>query len=143
MFLVSGGYVTTDSTEIYDPILESWRAVAALPSARRNLRATSIGNRILFFGKNNFNMTFKGQHNVHVLKVNAIAQSGMLNSSSNPAYTNASASLDTNDQDKPFVYITGINFHDENLNVVAKTQLAQPIIKRTVDSYLFKAKLDF
>lgn len=129
-----------------------YRASSKTPHAKWNSVGTVFYNdgviallspHTTFFGKNNFNMTFKGQHNVHVLKVNAIAQSGMLNSSSNPAYTNASASLDTNDQDKPFVYITGINFHDENLNVVAKTQLAQPIIKRTVDSYLFKAKLDF
>ena len=96
-----------------------------------------------FFGQNNFTTTFKGEHNVHVLKINAIAQSGMLNSSSNPAYAISSASADINDQDQPFVYITGINFHDENLNVVAKTQFAQPVIKRTKDSYLFRSKLDF
>ena len=105
--------------------------------------AALVSPHTSFFGKNNFSISFKGEHNVHVLKVNAIANSGMLNSSSNPAYTLTSASLDTSDLGKPFVYITGINFHDENLNVVAKSQLAQPVIKRTKDSYLFKCKLDF
>ena len=56
MLLVSGGYVAggsnLDSTEIYDPEVGSWRAGAALPSKRRNLRAVNIDGRILFFGIN-------------------------------------------------------------------------------------------
>jgi hypothetical protein len=52
------------------------------------------------------------------------------------------ASGDTLDTD-PFVYISGLNFHDENMNVVAKARLAQPIIKREGDKILFKVALDF
>ena len=55
MFLVSGGYgggSYLDSTEIYDPEVGSWRAGAALPSKRVNLRAVNIDGRILFFGIN-------------------------------------------------------------------------------------------
>merc|ERR1712137_143753 len=53
MLLVSGGYSGRsflDSTEIYDPEVGSWRAGAALPSKRGNLRAVNIDGRILFFG---------------------------------------------------------------------------------------------
>jgi hypothetical protein len=46
------------------------------------------------------------------------------------------------DQDS-FVYISGINFHDENLNVVAKANFAQPVMKRDGDKILFKITFDF
>ena len=56
MFLVSGGYGAggsyLDSTEIYDPEVGSWRAGAALPSKRVDLRAVNIDGRVLFFGIN-------------------------------------------------------------------------------------------
>ena len=53
MFLVFGGSTDTgdtDSTEIFDPSLGSWRAGAPLPSVMFGLRATNIDNRILLFG---------------------------------------------------------------------------------------------
>ena len=55
----------------------------------------------------------------------------------------ASSSLDANDQNSQFVAITGINFHDDNLNVIMKTKFAQPVIKRSGDKILFRTKLDF
>ena len=67
MFLVSGGYNGTnelDSTEIYDPDLGTWKTGGPLPSPRRYLRATSIGNRLLFFGKIYYQKMFrKGKSN--------------------------------------------------------------------------------
>ena len=53
MFLVSGGTSSaiTDSTEIFDPDLGYWRAGAALPSPMRDLRATTIDNRVVLFGR--------------------------------------------------------------------------------------------
>ena len=53
MLLVSGGWTGSnylDTTEIFDPSLGSWRAGAALPSTRRDLRATTLDNRVLIFG---------------------------------------------------------------------------------------------
>jgi hypothetical protein len=47
-----------------------------------------------------------------------------------------------NDPDKQFVYISNINLHDENFNVIMKTQLAQPIMKREGDRISFKLKYD-
>lgn len=63
MFLVSGGhrmigaFSYTDSTEFFDPDLGFWSAGAALPSPRQFLRATSIDNRILLFGGNDWSDT--------------------------------------------------------------------------------------
>ena len=69
----------------------------------------------------------------------------MLNSSSNASYIDnkdqLKASLDPGD-DGTFVYISGINFHDDNMNVIARAKLAQPIIKRENDKILFKVSFD-
>ena len=54
MLLVTGGTQTgsdfLDSTEIYDPDVGSWSAGAALPSPMQDMRAASLGNRVLVFG---------------------------------------------------------------------------------------------
>ena len=98
---------------------------------------------IPLFGKDQFTMEFKGEQNIHSLKISTLAGAGMFNSSSNPVFKVVSASLDANDKDPEFVYITGINFHDENLNVIMKTNLAQPVLKRSSDKYMFRSKIDF
>jgi hypothetical protein len=53
------------------------------------------------------------------------------------------ASDDPNERSIGPVIITGINLHDDNLNVVARAVLAQPIIKRSEDRYLFRIKMDW
>ena len=45
--------------------------------------------------------------------------------------------------DEDFVYITDIDLHDENLNVVASAKLSQPFAKKSSDNVLFRVKLDF
>lgn len=101
---------------------------------------------LYFFGKNQYEMSFKGVYNVYTTKYEILSPAGLLNSSSNATYlTNSSAikpSSSVVDKDD-FVYISGLYFHDENLNVVAKAKLAQPIIKRIGDKILFKCTMDF
>lgn len=97
-----------------------------------------------FFGKDGFTTTMQGERNVHILRINAIARAGEINSSSNPTFDETiSASVLSHDAGEGFVYITGINFHDDNLNVIMKAKLAQPILKRDRDRYLFKISHDF
>ena len=95
------------------------------------------------FGEQQFKLDFKGEHSVHVKTISVLAAANTVNSSSNPSFKVLSASLYHNDNDREFVYISGINFHDENLNVVMRTQLAQPILKRHGDSVMFRVKTDF
>lgn len=97
---------------------------------------------LYFFGKNSYDISFRGEQNIHTLKLEVVAASNMLNSSSNPGFIPLPASGIATDNDPNYVYITGMNFHDENLNVVAKTQLAQPILKRHGDKFMFKVTLD-
>jgi len=98
---------------------------------------------LYFFGKDQYEMSFKGEQNIHVLRLESIAPQNYLNSSSNPTYRFTPSTNRPNEYDPNFVYITGINYHDDNLNVVMKTQLAQPIMKRHSEKILFKVKYDF
>lgn len=98
---------------------------------------------LAMFGKDGFDVSFRGERRVHVMRIDAVAPANQLNSSSNPAYKSLPPSGYANDPDSSFVYVTGINFHDENLNVVARTQLAQPIVKRAGDRIMFKTKIDW
>ena len=102
------------------------------------------------FGKDRFDTEFKGSRDLNSLIVNVPVRTAEINSSSNPAYhsiingfSTVSSSLMVNDIEKEFVYITGINLHDDNYNVVAKANLSQPVKKRMTDTYMFRIKLDF
>ena len=96
-----------------------------------------------YFGKREFETQFKGEHNAHILTINMPAGTGLINSSSNPVYQAVSASFDANEYDPKFVYITGFNLHDDNLNVIMRGNLAQPVKKRQTDEMVIKFKMDF
>lgn len=98
---------------------------------------------LYFFGQHQYEMSFKGEQNIHVLRLESIAPTNYLNSSSNPSFKSIPSTLNPNEPDSDFVYVTGINYHDDNLNVIMKTQLAQPIMKRNTEKLLFKVKYDF
>lgn len=95
------------------------------------------------FGMWSFNASFRGSRNVHVFKIEAMAPRGMVNSSSNPSYIQLAPTSNNIDADEKFVYISGVNFHDEDFNVVARTKLAQPIVKRRSSRIMIKSKIDF
>ena len=98
---------------------------------------------IPFFGQDQFRMEFEGEQTTHVLKLSVEAAAGMINSSSNPNYQLISSSFNANEDDGEFVYITNIDWLDDNLNVIMKTNLAQPIKKRNSDKLLLRSKIDF
>jgi hypothetical protein len=98
---------------------------------------------IPYFGKEQFSINMEGVQNVHVMEVLVPCSAGLVNSSSNPNFESLKAGLAASDDDTDFVYITGLNFHDENLNIIARTNLAQPVAKRDADSIAFRIKVDF
>jgi hypothetical protein len=98
---------------------------------------------LYFFGKEQFEISFKGEHKVHVMNINVIADRNHINSSSNPNWKSVSYSTAPADPDKDFVYITHVNYHDENYNVIAKAQLAQPVMKKYVGKLAIRTKIDF
>jgi hypothetical protein len=95
------------------------------------------------FGKDGYTLTFDGHQPVNTMKLYAMAPANCVNSSSSPNYAPISASLSIYDKDPQAVYISGIYFHDDNLNVVARANLAQPIMKRYGSRQLYKVAIDF
>jgi hypothetical protein len=98
---------------------------------------------LLQFGKEAFEISYEGVHNLHILEMNALAMPGMINSSSNPSFVSAVPSANASDKDTEFTVISGILIHDDNLNVIARANLAQPVVKKQNDKYMFRLKFDF
>jgi len=98
---------------------------------------------LALFGKDKFELNLKGEQRTNVFIVNAPAPASLINSSSNPSYQAFPVTDFVSEREDRFVYITGINLHDENLNVIMRANLAQPIAKRESDEFLFRLKYDF
>jgi len=98
---------------------------------------------VSIFGKDHWSLEFDGDYNVHVLEIGIPCAKGNFNSSSNPNWKQLLPSDNANSVEKEFCYITGLNLHDENFNVVARMNLAQPVVKKESDRFLFRVKIDF
>jgi hypothetical protein len=99
-----------------------------------------------FFGANGYDIEFDGEKAVHTSKLNVLVDATSYNTSSNTSWSpTMSASFDVNrdPENQKFVTISGVSFHDANLNVVMRAQLAQPIVKRKGDRYLLRIKYDW
>ena len=96
------------------------------------------------FGFTNFKIDSKSHASLNVFELNLPAHAGETNLSKNTSYIE-DLRLDKSafNSDEDFVYITDIDIHDENLNVVAKAKLAQPFAKKNSDNVLFRVKMDF
>lgn len=95
------------------------------------------------FGKDGFELNLRGMQPVNVLEIPAIAPAWQLNTSSNPDWKPLYLSDYANEEQTGFIRISRVNFHDENLNIVARTDLAQSINKRTSDRIMVRTKIDF
>lgn len=95
------------------------------------------------FGAHNFTLEFEGVQNIHMLELVVPIHRNLFNSSSNPNYNKYKPFADSNEEADSFVYMSTVNLHDSNLNVVGKARMAQPIIKRIKDKYMLRVKFDF
>jgi len=95
-------------------------------------------------GKTNISIKAKSKTNTNIFELNLPAQSGETNQTKNKSKTDF-LKLDASafNSDESFVYITDIDLHDENLNVVASVKLAQPFAKKDSDNVLFRVKMDY
>jgi hypothetical protein len=96
-----------------------------------------------FFGKDAFKIQFSGERSVYTLEVLIPAEQSLFNSSSNPAYQELAPSNYASETAEKFTYLTGLNLHDDNLNIIARAHLAQPIIKRDEDRIVVRLRMDF
>jgi hypothetical protein len=97
---------------------------------------------LYYFGKDNFSVSFNGSQNIHTYTIDAICPAGEINSSSNPSYLSFPPTNEQNETADNFVYITGINIHDDNFIVIMRANLAQPVLKRPDEEFLFRIKYD-
>ena len=98
---------------------------------------------IPMFGEDAWEITFEGQRNIHVLELNVLADKGLINSSSNPTFKKLMPTDTPSETASEFVYLTGLQLHDDNLNVIGRANLAQPVVKREGDRYTIRLRMDF
>lgn len=99
---------------------------------------------LLWFGESQFRMTFKGNTSVYTMTIDCYANALEQTESANASWNKElKASNLANDTDTQYTLISEVLIHDDNLNVVARANLAQPVLKRTGDSFLFKLPINF
>jgi hypothetical protein len=99
---------------------------------------------LYWFGESQFNLSFRGQSSIYTLTVDCYSDSLKETESSNNTWSSTlKASNLQNDSDKQYTYIGEVLLHDENLNVVARASLGQPVMKRTGDRILFKVPISY
>lgn len=95
-------------------------------------------------GQFDYSIKFNGNKNMHVMQIDVPCGKHQHNISKNASWDeNLKPSNNANEANNGFKVISNINLHDDNLNVIAKVTLAQPIIKRNDDNFVFRVKLDF
>jgi hypothetical protein len=95
------------------------------------------------FGKNGFELSLSGSRDIHVYEVNIPAAAGVMDDSSNPTFKQLKPNNNPNEDAKRFTYITNVNLHDEDLNIVGKAVFSQPIKKRPNDGFMTRIKIDY
>ncbi len=95
------------------------------------------------FGKEGYTIEFRGERNIYVLEFSIPLERNELNVSSNPTYKDMRPTENANETAERFVYVTGINLHDDNLNVVARANMSQAVVKRDNDRMVVKLRMDF
>jgi len=98
---------------------------------------------LFYFGKDMLDVKFKGEQNLHTMILDIPVFSEMFNSSSNPTFTIVQPSTGANDEDLSSIYVTTVNIHDNNLNIIMKANFSQPVFKTEEDEFVIRLKEDF
>lgn len=98
---------------------------------------------LFYFCKDNIDLTFKGEQNIHTMILNVPIEKYLFNSSSNFTFQSLPPSENVNDAGLESFYITAVNIHDDNFNIIMKAHFAQPILKTNDDEFVIRLKQDF
>jgi len=98
---------------------------------------------LFYYCKDRLEMSFRGEQNIHTMIINVPAEKGMFNSSSNPTFESVAPTNNANDRDEESIYITAVNIHDDNFNIIMKAHFSQPILKTEADEFIVRLKQDF
>ena len=96
-----------------------------------------------YFGKDILDVTLKGEQNIHTTIINIPCNEWNFTSSSNKTFKSIQPTTGANDLDLNTVYITGVNIHDDNFNVIMQATFSQPIFKTEEDEFVIRLKQDF
>ena len=102
-----------------------------------------ISPHIPYFGKTSYEMSFRGEMRKTVANFMIPASADYINKSFNPTYKEFPPTNLISEQADKFVYVSGINLHDKNFNVVMRARLAQVVQKREGDELVFRLRYDF
>ena len=75
--------------------------------------------------------------------LNVPCDKDLLNSSSNKTYVSAPPTNHYSDSELSTVYITSVNIHDDNFNIIMRANFSQPIPKTEEDEFVIRLKQDF
>jgi hypothetical protein len=96
------------------------------------------------FGDFSIKVDFDASTKLNVLELNLPAYAGKTSKSRNNSYIeNLRLNESAFNSDEDFVYISDINLHDENLNILAKAKIVKPHAKKDSDNVLFRIKMDY
>lgn len=98
---------------------------------------------LFYFCKDRTEAEFRGDQNIHTMMLNVPVYANMFNSSSNPTFQQIAPSTAASDTELNTIYVTTVNIHDENFNIIMKANLSQPIIKTDEDEFIIRLKEDF
>lgn len=103
--------------------------------------------QLYFFENMGWTIKFKGTRHVYVYSIETAALPMTCTESPDPNNKNVNlpnkVDFDPSEEDRKQVFIGSVLIHDENMNVIMRTNLAQPVVKRSGDKLVFKTKIDY
>lgn len=96
-----------------------------------------------FFCKDKTDIKLKGDQNIHTMILNIPCDKDLFNSSSNKTYIDVPPTKHYSDSELSTVYITSVNIHDDNFNIIMRANFSQPIPKTEEDEFVIRLKQDF
>jgi hypothetical protein len=96
-----------------------------------------------YLGKDEVDISFRGEQQLHTMVLNIPCYDWAFTSSSNPTFKSIQPSTSANDEELQNLYITTVNIHDDNFNIIMKANFAQPIFKADDDEFVIRLKQDF
>ena len=96
------------------------------------------------FGEKSFKINYNSEFKLYVHEINIPVHKGKHTVSYNSTYDKTLRKDKSSfNADKSFVYITDVNLHDENLNIIGKAKFAHAIPKKLDENLLVRLKMDY
>ena len=100
-------------------------------------------NVLPYFGKDGFEIEFRGTRKTQVSKIDCEVLADNPNKSQNGSYENLIPDENRLEEDSTYVYISSVNIHDDEMDIIMKATLATPIKKHPSDKIVIKLSMDY